>query len=54
MQSKKIEVDGRVIEESLEMSEQFNCYFSSIAAKLLNQLCQVNYDLSKLINLCLS
>ncbi|XP_015747956.1 PREDICTED: uncharacterized protein LOC107327726 [Acropora digitifera] len=47
---KKLEVDGRVIEERLEMSEQFNCYFSSIADKLRNQLCHVNYDLSKLIN----
>ena len=47
---KKLDVDGRVIEESSEMSEQFNCYFSSIADKLRNQLCHVNYDLSKLIN----
>lgn len=47
---KKLDVDGRVIEESSEMSEQFNCYFSSIADKLRNQLCHVNYDLSKPIN----
>lgn len=47
---KKFEVDGCVIEESLEMLEQFNCYFLFIVDKLWNQFCYVNYDLFKLIN----
>ena len=45
---KKLIVDGRVVDNTEEVAEQFNCYFCSIADKLRLSLSYVPLDLSKL------
>ena len=47
---KNLNVDGRNIEDSMEMAECSNACFSTIADKLRDGLRQISFDFSKLTN----
>ena len=47
---KKLNVDGRDVEDFMEMAACFNAYFSTIADKLREGLRQISFDFSKLSN----
>ena len=47
---KKLNVDGRDVEDFMEMAACFNAYFSTIADKLREGLRQISFDFPKLSN----
>ena len=47
---KSLNVDGHDIEDSMEMAECFNDFFSAITDKLRDGLCQIPFDFPKLSN----
>ena len=52
-QSKRVNslrVEGRINEDTAEMTSEFNSHFTSVADKLRSLLPQTNFDMSKLIN----
>ena len=46
----QLQLDGKAVENATEIAEQFNSYFSSIAANLRSRLGNTPSDLSKLVN----
>ena len=46
----QLQLDGKAVENATEIAEQFNSYFSSIAANLRSGLGNTPSDLSKLVN----
>ncbi|KAL9970767.1 hypothetical protein ACROYT_G023189 [Oculina patagonica] len=46
----KLEIGERVVEDSKDISEQFNTYFSTIADKLRSTMAQAPFSLSKLLS----
>ena len=49
-ESNKLKIDGRDVDNTIEIAEQFNHYFSTVAEKLRSQIPHVAFDLSKLVN----